>query len=332
MGGDIGFESRPGEGSTFWFTVTLKYGVEGRSRNRTLVERLAGKRVLVVDDHPLSRRILASLLSARDVAVRCVSDTRQARSALLQTVEAGQPFDLVLVDQRMPGEDGLQFGDYLVNEPSLASIRRVLLASIGTMPRAREIEERGFHGLVPKPVKQGDLERVLLSVLDLLDPVPVPLSGPLPRELDSGEQAVSKTQSLKRILLVEDNLVNERVALGMLRIRGHTVVVARNGIEALNTVRDEAFDLILMDCQMPEMDGYEATRRIRSMRGGWTALPIVAMTANTMEGDREKCLAAGMSDYLSKPFTAEQLSLVVDRALASRSPNRSGSARVPEEA
>jgi GAF domain-containing protein/CheY-like chemotaxis protein/HPt (histidine-containing phosphotransfer) domain-containing protein len=289
MGGTMWVESVASEGSTFHFTITAEAAeVPSRAAAAGVPRELAGKRVLVVDDNAINRRILDLQTAAWGLACTAV----ESGAAALALVESAAPFDLAILDMHMPGMDGADLARAL--RARLPDLPLVLYTSLG----GDEIDPL-FVAVLAKPVKQSQLFDLLVSLLGDGSPEPV---------LD--EQAATSSplgeRHPLRILLAEDNTVNQQIALLVLDAMGYRADVAANGREAVEAVARLPYDLVLMDVQMPEMDGLEATRRIRS--GAATAQPrIVAMTANALQGDREACLAAGMDDYLAKPIRPEEL-------------------------
>jgi len=323
MNGQIGVDSEPGRGSTFWFTVVL-----GRAAGDPVplpTARLSGLRVLVVDDHDTNRLLVHTLLREWGCEVVEATDGIAGLDQLVAWAERGLPFDLALLDQQMPGLDGESLGVEARSLPALAQTRLVLLTSLGRRGDAARLEQIGFSGYLTKPLRQNQLRDCLELVMgrhvstadgDALADTP---GLPLVTRHTAAETArlARAEQRQPRLLLVEDNAVNQKVALAMLRRLGYAADVAANGVLALDALSRDDFDLVLMDCQMPEMDGFEATERIRAGAAGRNvAVPIVAMTANAMAGDRERCLEVGMSDYLAKPVQAAALSEVVERWLA----------------
>ncbi len=291
MGGTMwveSVESVEGEGSTFHVTITAQPAdVPARAAAAGVPSDLAGKRVLVVDDNAINRRILD--LQTQAWGLSCVAFESAAEA--LDAIERGEAFDLAIVDMHMPSMDGVSLAHRL--RSLRAELPIVLYTSLG----ADELDPV-FAAVVTKPVKQSQLFDVLVSLLS---------NGVVePAVSDIGPTATLGERHPLRILLAEDNTVNQQIALLVLESMGYRADVAANGIEAVDAVRDLPYDLVLMDVQMPEMDGLEATRRIRA--GSPSAQPrIVAMTANAMQGDREACLAAGMDDYLAKPIRPEEL-------------------------
>jgi len=300
MGGTMWVESVAGEGSTFHFTISAEAAdVPSRAAAGGVPSELTGKRVLVVDDNAINRRILDLQTDAWGLHAHSVETGDEA----LAIVERGDPLDLAIVDMHMPGMDGRELAHRLrALRPELPL---VLYTSLG----GGEEPDPVFATVLAKPVKQSQLFDVLVSLLS--DVVREPA-----RDVGGPATALGERHPL-RILLAEDNTVNQQLALLLLESMGYRADVAANGLEAVDAVDRLPYDLVLMDVQMPEMDGLEATRRIRAS-GPSTQPRIVAMTANAMQGDREACLAAGMDDYLAKPIRTEELA-----AALAATPNRS---------
>ncbi len=312
MGGTIWVESETGRGSTFHFTLPTKLASSPVPvRQRKSVASLKELPTLVVDDHPLNRRILSEVLASWQMKPTTVDGGAQALAALRAAVARGEPYSLVLLDAVMPGLDGFAVAEQIQRDPQLAGTTVMMLSSLDLVEHSARCRELGVAGYVVKPLKQSDLLDAILAHVGHLEANDGEAAAPTP--------ARASSRSL-RILLAEDNLINRRVASGILNKAGHTVVAAHDGAEALAWLDREAFDLVLMDVQMPVMDGFEATRRIRQIeaeRGGH--VPIAAMTAHAMKGDRERCLEAGMDDYVSKPIDAAQLLGAIERCVGKAS-------------
>ena len=307
MGGGIDVLSRPGRGSTFWFTVRLERQAPGASPAPAPSVRLAGRRVLVVDDNATNRQILKQQLGYWGLRTTTVESGPKALAALRQAAANGPGFDLAILDMKMPEMDGLALGRAIKDEPSLAGVRLVLLTSFGQRGHGAEASRIGIAAYLTKPVDEADLYDCLVEVMDDTRRRRAPhlVTRHSLRELRPPVAA--------RVLVAEDNEVNQKVAVRILEKLGYRVEVAENGKEALEACARTQYDAVLMDGQMPGMDGYEATRRIREREAGGPRLPIVAMTASAMKGDREKCLEAGMDDYVSKPVTPEAIEAVLRR-------------------
>jgi len=297
MGGSLTVESEPGKGSRFRFTA--RFGLPGVRPLARRPAKLRGLRVLVVDDNATNRRILHEMLTHWRMRPTAVPSGRSALLELEKAARLGKPYPLVLLDSQMPEMDGFALAQQIKKQPRLAAASIMMLTS-GPRPgdRARCLA-LGVSAYLSKPIKQSDL----------LDTIMGALSGRPAESGSSGRPAAAPRKGPRlRVLVAEDNAVNQQVAVGMLERAGHRAVVAANGREALALLERESFDLVLMDVQMPEMDGFETTAAIRErekVTGG--RLPIVALTAHAMKGDAERCLAAGMDAYLAKPLEMAQL-------------------------
>jgi signal transduction histidine kinase/CheY-like chemotaxis protein len=304
MGGEIDVSSEPGRGSCFRVRLGFQPFGEGASDTRTA--RLERARALVVDDNATNLEIVSRYLQGWGVAHEEAASAKSAFERLRVAHAAGQPFDLVLTDMQMPGASGLDLADWIKQDKGLQNTRLILLSSLGNLSRA-DLAEHGIAASVVKPVRYSQLKEVLCMALDPSPEAPVRSEGPLPGPGLSG-----------RVLLVEDNLVNQKVAMGLLRKLGLEVDLAVDGEVALQRCADTAYDMVLMDVQMPRLDGISATRALRESEreaDDDRHVPIVAMTANAEVGDREDCLAAGMDDYLPKPFTRAMLEAKLQRWL-----------------
>ncbi|MGZ8450111.1 MAG: response regulator, partial [Candidatus Deferrimicrobiaceae bacterium] len=264
---------------------------------------LKGLKVLVVDDNRTNREILEKQLYVWGMRSRGAGGGEEALSLLHTAGSEAVPFDLAILDYHMPGIDGLQLAGLIKADPSLSGVRLIMLSSVGIRGDGRKARETGVSGYLTKPVRRDVLYESIATVMGIRDPA---AEGKLvTRHTFAGTQ--KKIEG--RILLVEDNTVNQEVTLGMLSVHGCRADVAGNGQEALDAIAAGEYDLVLMDCQMPVMDGHEATRtlRAREKETGGKRLTVVALTANAMEGDSDSCKSAGMDDYLSKPFTIGKL-------------------------
>ena len=300
MNGRIWVESEEGRGSNFHFTVEMQKRPDAVEKPVVDTGPLTGLRVLVVDDHPTNRRFLVDMLAEWSMQTTEAGTGVEALAAL--TGDDGEAIRLILLDETMPEME--EYG--LIREINRCAEGRdldvILLVSAGQRDDTGVGDYAGIACTVSKPVKQSDL---LNAIMDTV-------AGTCAPALEEGAGGLSEGVVPRRILLAEDGVVNQRVAVLMLESRGHAVTVANNGREAVERFKSDAFDLILMDVQMPEMDGLEATRTIRGLETGSDHIPIVAMTAHAMSGDRERCLAAGMDDYLSKPIQAQLLYAAVE--------------------
>ncbi|PIZ47468.1 MAG: hypothetical protein COY42_08460 [Armatimonadetes bacterium CG_4_10_14_0_8_um_filter_66_14] len=301
MGGRLWAESEVGQGSTFHFTALFGVRPNEERLSRLQPAELRGVRVLAVDDNETNRRILREMLTNWGLAVTVAEDGHSALAALQQAAAAAKPFALVVSDYHMPGMDGLELVERVRQTPALEATRVVLLSSAGAAGDPDRAAGTGADAWLTKPVRQSHLLETIQRVLGAGEQPAAPEAtkrGPAPVALRP-----------LRILLAEDNPVNQVVAVGVLEQEGHTVVVANNGNEALQALADQDFDLVLMDVQMPELDGLTATRQIRNPESQIRnhEVPILAMTAHALTGDRERCLDAGMDGYVSKPLDRRTL-------------------------
>jgi CheY-like chemotaxis protein len=312
MGGEIEMRSRPGRGSTFWFTVPLPLANDG-APGTAPAKDLAGLRVLIVEDNPTNRVILERYVAACGMSSDSVDSGERTLSAMRDALTRGVPYDVALVDMKMPGMDGLDVARAIRADAALAGTRLVLLSSVGAGD-ASPAREAGFSGCLDKPVRRSDLWQCIAGVMGKRTSEAVPAAAIEP-------QAAPFTA---RVLLVEDNRVNQEICKAMLRKIGCEVDIAGDGRSGVDRAFSGRYDIVLMDCQMPVMDGFQATAAIRAREAELDAelrasglparrMPIVALTANAMRGDRERCIDAGMDDYLAKPFKKDQLLELLER-------------------
>jgi PAS domain S-box-containing protein len=311
MGGEIGVDSRPGRGSRFWFTVRLAPAGADRSRQPAASGLLKGFRALIVDDNDVNRLIFRKQLGSWGMTVRSVADAAAALKALEDAARQGAPFHVAVIDQMMPQTDGVELGHQIRRNPAFDQTKLILATSLGVRGLMARAEAAGFAVAISKPVAQPRLFECVTQQCGVELPALPP--GPLGEAGGSSPDAPPASRPLT-VLVVEDNQVNQLLATILLRKAGHEVDVADNGVHALDALANRAYDVILMDVQMPEMDGIEATRRIRALPPPTGTTPIVAMTANAMRGDRERLIAAGMTDYVSKPIDKIELFLAIARA------------------
>ncbi|MBC7932629.1 MAG: PAS domain S-box protein [Rubrivivax sp.] len=327
MGGQIGVESEPGKGSTFWFTARFDKQTSGTVAPQADVMSLDKLRAFIVDDNATNRKILSHQFNSWGMIHEEADSGARALELLRRAAAQGAPYDLAVLDLMMPGMDGFELARAIKDDPRIASVRLVLLTSYGQRGDGARSREMGVAAYLTKPVRQSQLFDCLTNVVS---------QAPLTTEsATSSQHAASKVHtkhslqetnkmSNKLILLAEDNVVNQKVAVRQLQKLGYRADAVANGREALEALGRIAYDLVLMDCQMPEMDGYEATAEIRRREGDARHTPIVAMTANALEGDREKCIAAGMDDYVSKPVKPDELGAVLQKYLSDARENESG--------
>ena len=313
MGGEMGVDSEAGVGSTFWFEVTLPIDRSAPTPVGSASD-LEGTRVLIVDDHEVNRAVLHNQITSWGMRSGAYASGPAALEAMREAARAGDPFQIAIIDYTMPGMDGPTLGRAIKADPELRDTALVLLTAVGRRGDAAVMSEIGFAGYVVKPVRQRQLLSVLATVWDAhLTGEPTPLVTRHTVAESAHHHAAPIGDVGARVLVVEDNPVNLAVARALLGKMGCEVDAAVDGREAVAKVAARPYDLVFMDCQMPDMDGFEATARIRSTEAA--RCPIIAMTANAMAGDRERCLAAGMDDYVSKPITPRVLDDVLRRWL-----------------
>ncbi|HEY0941915.1 MAG TPA: response regulator [Steroidobacter sp.] len=305
MGGDVGVTSREGVGSTFWFTARFKMGAPLTGQFQMTTTSLRGRRVLIVDDNATNRKVLAGQLSACGIQAAAVRNAEQALELLREAHTDGKPFDAALLDYQMPDCDGAQLGRMIVADPQLKETRLILLTAAGRREDSDSFAEIGFAGYLLKPVTQRDLIATLQLVIAQQPEVWHLRSQPI--ITGARAQAAALDDEQARILLADDNVVNQKVAMRMLEKMNYRVDVVDTGRAAVDAWLTGQYDLILMDCQMPDLDGYEATREIRKVEGDERRTPIIALTAHAMVGADEECRAAGMDGYLSKPIDKKLL-------------------------
>ena len=314
MGGEIGVRSEVGQGAEFWFTVRLGKQAAGTRTASPLATHLHGVRVLVVDDNATQREVLLTQLTAWGLRPEAAPDGPTALQMLLRAQVAGDPMRVALLDLQMPGMDGAALAQAIRADTTLQTPRLVLMTAVNQRDHAQRLEEHGFAAYLSKPVRQSELHDCLTTVLAETAVTPAVRSR-VTRH--AGHTLRRLRRGGPRILLAEDNIVNQQVAQGILKKMGLRADTVANGLEALQALASLPYDLVLMDVQMPELGGLEATRHIRDSQSPLPNphLPIIAMTANAMQGDRECCLAAGMNDYVTKPLVPQALADALDKWL-----------------
>jgi two-component system sensor histidine kinase/response regulator len=311
MGGQIGCESKEGKGSAFWFAVPL--GKQKRDLDKDMEDpgTIAGTRVLVVDDNATNRRVVTGMLTSLNCYCEEAHDSSSALEKLHAAAGKGCQFHVAILDMFMPGVDGEALGKMIKGDPGLQNTILVMMASFGKRGDAARLEKAGFAAYLTKPVKQSQLRECLAMIMSNRT-----------SKVDSSDNRIitrhSVAETLKRrirILVGEDNIVNQKVILNLLKKLGYRADTAVNGLEVIRALESNSYSLVLMDVQMPEMDGFEATRQIRNpdSKVDDHEIPIIAMTALAMKGDRAKCLEAGMNDYVTKPIDPMKLAEVISR-------------------
>ena len=324
MGGEIGVESEEGVGSTFWFTAVFKKQLDEKNASVHEAVSLDGLKVLVTDDNPTYRYVLGQYLQSWGSAPEDAGDGWEAMEKLQQAAQSGEPYQLVFIDVQMPGLAGFDLAQRIKNDPLLDSIPIIMLSSVGRIGDGKLCREIGIEGYLVKPIRQNDLHQIILTVLDLARS----------DDFRPGDKLVTRhslTEEQRKdvqILVVEDYPTNQQVVMNHLSRAGYQVDLAENGQQAVEMFRRKNYALVLMDVQMPVMDGFEATAKIRSLvdridqvcldnrPGSPRRLPIIAMTAHAVKGDRERCLEAGMDDYITKPLKRRELLSLVEKWLA----------------
>jgi two-component system sensor histidine kinase/response regulator len=309
MSGEIGIESAPNRGSTFWFTGRFEKQLTVATTAREPAGNLSAARVLIVDDNAANRSILNHQTSSWGMIATEAESGKRALELLRAGVTQGEPYDIAVLDLMMPDMNGFQLAEAIKSDPTIASVALVLLPSFGKRGHGERAWHAGIAAYLPKPVRQSQLYDCLTAVMARSDSEPVKVSRLVTRHSMRESEVQQKDQNFSsvRILVAEDNLVNQKVALGQLYNLGYRAEAVANGRELLKALENDHVDIILMDCQMPEIDGFAATAEIRRREGTARHTTIIAMTANALDGDNERCLGAGMDDYISKPVKSEVL-------------------------
>jgi PAS domain S-box-containing protein len=325
MNGHVGVESEPGKGSTFWLTAVFEKRPNGPIPADASLADLGGVNVLVVDDHPVNRLLVTTLLASWGCRFAAAESGEVALAQLGEAARRGDPFQIALIDMLMPGMDGEELGRRIRTDPQLGATRLIMLTSLGhghhvfMVGDATRLQQLGFSACLLKPIRRSALRDCMAAAIGRQNICSSALSDGHSPTVPAAPSCITvPRRSRARILVAEDNPTNQVVAVAILKKLGYGVEAVANGGEAINALSEIPYDLVLMDCQMPEIDGYEVTRWIRSRDSGVRNpdIPIIAMTAHAMKGDRERCLAAGMNDYISKPVQREELAETLARWLA----------------
>jgi PAS domain S-box-containing protein len=316
MGGEAGVKSEEGNGSEFWFTVRLEKQEIGKQKEIIQPADLRGTRVLIVDDNSTNREILNIRLTSWGMRTSEVNGGPEALLVLNSAIDENDPFRIALIDMQMPGMDGEELGRIIKANQRLSGTRMVMLTSMGLRGDTKRFKKIGFAAYATKPIRYQELNAVLSIAIKENDETEQ-TAQPIVTQNVSRTTADMFANRKVRILLAEDNITNQQVALGILKKLGLRADAVANGAEAVKILKTIPYDLVLMDVQMPEMDGYEATRQIRNRNSAILNhhIPIIAMTAHAMQGDREICLEAGMNDYVTKPVSPKMLSEALDKWL-----------------
>jgi signal transduction histidine kinase/DNA-binding response OmpR family regulator len=338
MGGRIEVNSKPGHGSRFIFSARLRKPA-GVCKNAPVPSKdILGMRVLIVDDNETNRTTLNNLIQSWGMRAGCAESGPQAIEALRKAAQTGEPYDAAILDMVMPSMDGLELARCIKADPLIETVKLVMLISVSRQDDIDAAHRMGIHAYLTKPVRQS---RVCAALLQSMGAGPEPRAVGLPRAQQRGTIAPLHKG---RILVAEDNMVNQNVAKAMIESFGHEADIVSNGREVLRALSHTSYNLIFMDCQMPAMDGYETARKIREWEASLRLergtsevedppIPIIALTAHAMEGDREQCLAVGMDDYLSKPFNSKQMGCMLERWLQRESGQgrNLAAARLPDD-
>jgi PAS domain S-box-containing protein len=319
MDGQIGVISAPNEGSTFWFTARLEK--QSVNEDQPLIEPWKNLRVLIVDDSKTARNVIANQVQSWGMKTAVAASASEALSTLRSST--GEKYDLAIIDLLMPEMDGFELARAIKADPTIAEIPLVMLTSLREQENGSTAKAIGIKSFLTKPIRRSQMFEAVHDLLSARSD-----SSPSLVDQPSKEQF---QQSSKLILLAEDNIVNQKLATHQLQKLGYRADAVANGREALEALSRIPYDLILMDCQMPEMDGYQATAEVRKREGTLKHTPIIAMTANALEGDREKCLNAGMDEYISKPVKQQQLAAVLNKIFGSEPLNPTVTTRSRQE-
>jgi two-component system sensor histidine kinase/response regulator len=309
MGGTIWVESESGEGSTFHFTVAAGIVANNDHQKHFVPAEFQGVKILIVDDNAMNRSVLSEMAGERGMQVFTAASAREAIEEIERGNQLCRQFDVIVVDSQMAGPSGLKVAERFRGEPAVLEAMIMMLSSVNQVSDAVMCRQLGISVCLVKPVCDQEFRQGVGKILRRASKEE-PTKSVLPLTLETAKELEVP------VLLVEDNAVNQMLAVRILEKRGYRVTTAGNGIEALEALKKDSFALVLMDIQMPGMDGLETTATIRAAeRGSGAHLPIIAMTAHAMKGDQERCLAAGMDGYVSKPISAKELIEEMKRVL-----------------
>ncbi|MEK9661872.1 MAG: response regulator, partial [Alphaproteobacteria bacterium] len=323
MNGEIGYRPREEGGSLFWFTIPLDAPETTTQWSRALSADLGDKHILIVDDNAVNRLVFERQLSALGARVTLAVHADSALRKIAAANEEAEPFDYIIVDHMMPGMDGLDLARQIRAMPGMTQTLMILSSSSGMFKTHAAARRHSFDGALPKPLRPGALIRCIEDIC-----AASALTGP---DGNVTVEPVGVTRSRGRILLGEDNPTNQKLIVALLRSRDYSVDTAANGFEVMEALRHAPYDIVLMDVQMPELDGIEACRRIRELPTDYANIPIVGVTAHAMKGERERVIAAGMNDYLSKPINRNALFESLERWIPAREPHGTSDARALQE-
>ncbi len=308
MGGEIGVLSKENEGSLFWFTLKLKKQKNVDETSDIPILNMKGKKLLIVDKNKTDSQIIQMQLQDINAEIVNVSDGKSAINKLESAASKGIPYQVAIIDMDLPDITGEELGTKISLDKTLNTTSLIMITSSGKKGDAKRLESKGFSSYLTKPISKKDLLDTISAVLNIFNTKSI-------KKIVTKHSIREMRWDNIRVLIAEDNRINQKVAIGLLKKIGMEADVASNGLEAIKALTIKSYDLVLMDCQMPELDGYKATRRIRSKVDDIINpdIPIVAMTANAMQGDREKCLDAGMDDYISKPVDPNKLYKILEK-------------------
>jgi len=309
MGGEIGVESHPGKGSHFWFTVTCDKQKESKGTHPPPPVDIRGMQVLVVDDNQTNRSILVKMLLSFGCQAEAVESGNEAIRALKKKTSQKTPYNLVLLDMQMPEMNGEETLKSIRNDPEIKDVLVIVLTSVGMRGDVSRLRSLGCSGYLTKPIKQSQLFDTIVTVLGLQNAI----AEKKPVSIVTRHTIAEQKRRAIRILLAEDNPMNRKLAVTILKRAGYYVDAVENGRRAVEALNSQPYHLILMDVQMPEMNGFEATSAIRNKDSEIKRIPIVAMTAHAMKGDKQRCFKAGMDDYLPKPIEPQKLFEIIEK-------------------